>query len=324
MSKNIVVCCDGTGQQFGQANTNVVHTYALTRQIPGRQHAYYDPGVGTGGWGKGALEKNIEKVTGDGLQRNVNDAYRILMETFEEGDAVFLFGFSRGAFTVRSLSGMLAKVGLLRRNHENLLDYAVEQYHASDNAAVAAEFKATFSRPCPVHFLAVWDTVKSVMETGERDFQAVLTDETAHAFHALAIDEQRAAFQPSLWSPSATSNTHSEQVWFPGVHSDVGGGYAERGLANISLRWMLKKAVDAGLDVDEARLEEDRFQPDPAGELHHEAYSGGWRLLGSEARAITADDRVHEAAFQRMNDDAVDYAPDNWPEDEPKRVAEML
>ncbi|PSQ90703.1 MAG: hypothetical protein BRD57_06140, partial [Proteobacteria bacterium SW_6_67_9] len=174
-----------------------------------------------------------------------------------------------------------------------------------------------------VHFLGVWDTVKSVMETGERDFKAVLTDETAHAYHALAIDEQRAAFQPSLWSPSDTASTHSEQVWFPGVHADIGGGYPERGLANISLRWMLKKAVDCGLEIDAERLADARFQPDPGGKLH-DSHSGGWIFLGSEAREITGADRVHEAAFTRMNDERVDYAPDNWPDETPKRVAERL
>ena len=170
--KNIVICCDGTGNEYGKNNTNVVETYGLAKKSS-TQIAYYDPGVGTGGWTydeeSGKLRAFTDQGTGSGLQKNVNDAYRYLMEVYEEQDHIFLFGFSRGAFTVRSLAGMLHKVGLLERNADNHLEYAAKIYNRRTNARVAAGFRATFSRPAPVHFIGVWDTVESlVLNEGKR------------------------------------------------------------------------------------------------------------------------------------------------------------
>ena len=203
--KNIVICCDGTGNEYGKNNTNVVETYALAVRTA-TQLTYYDPGVGTGGWTyneeSGALRALTDQGTGAGLQKNVNDAYRYLMEVYEgpEANRVFLFGFSRGAFTVRSLAGMLHKVGLLERKADNQLEYAAKIYNQPRNARVAAGFKATFSRPAPVHFIGVWDTVESlVLNEGKRWVDARLNTDTSFAYHALAIDEKRRDFQPCLW-----------------------------------------------------------------------------------------------------------------------------
>ena len=172
--RNIVVCCDGTGNEYGRNNTNVVETYALARK-KATQIAYYDPGVGTGGWAydeeSGVLRALTDQGTGAGLQKNVNDAYRYLMDVYQgpEADRIFLFGFSRGAFTVRSLAGMLHKVGLLGRNADNHLEYAAKIYNRQGNARVADGFKRTFSRQAPVHFIGVWDTVESlVLHEGKR------------------------------------------------------------------------------------------------------------------------------------------------------------
>ena len=127
-----------------------------------------------------------------GLQKNVNDAYRYLMEVYEGPDRIYLFGFSRGAFTVRSLAGMLHKVGLLERNADNHMEYAAKICNQRGNARVAAGFKATFSRPAPVHFIGVWDTVESlVLNEGKRWTDARLNPDIAFAYHALAIDERR-------------------------------------------------------------------------------------------------------------------------------------
>src|SRR5262249_30195537 len=139
--KNIVVCCDGTGNEYGKNNTNVVDLYSVARQTD-TQVTFYDPGVGTGGWeyeeetcklrGKG------DEGSGEGFQRNVEDAYRYLMGCYEDGDRIFLFGFSRGAFTVRALGGMLYKCGLLRPHNDTLVEYASKLYNTPDNQAVAA------------------------------------------------------------------------------------------------------------------------------------------------------------------------------------------
>ena len=138
--KNIVICCDGTGNEFGRNNTNVVLTYVLAEKDEG-QVVYYDPGVGTGGWeyeedGRGLRAKS-DQATGGGLQRNVEDAYRYLMASYEPGDHVYLFGFSRGAFTVRSLAGMLHRCGLLRADAGNFVEYAGKMYNATGREAVA-------------------------------------------------------------------------------------------------------------------------------------------------------------------------------------------
>ena len=170
MVKNIVVCCDGTGNEYGTNNTNVVTTYALAEE-GAHQCRYYDPGVGTGGWvyeeDRGTLRAAMDQATGYGLRKNVEDAYRFLMQVHEDGDRVFLFGFSRGAFTVRSLAGMLHRCGLLRPSAANLVEYASKHYHrqepGEDEVAVDTGFRATFARPCPVHFIGVWDTVESLV-----------------------------------------------------------------------------------------------------------------------------------------------------------------
>ena len=227
--KNIVVCCDGTGNEHGKNNTNVVEIYALAMKTAS-QLAYYDPGVGTGGWAyneeSGVLRALSDQGTGAGVQKNVNDAYQYLMEVYEgpETSRIFLFGFSRGVFTVRSLAGMLHKVGLLERKAGNHLEYAAKIYNRRRNARVAASFKATFIRSAPVHFIGVWDTVESlVLNEGKRWANARLNPEIAFAYHALAIAEKRRDFQPCLWDErNRRSGQTLEQVWFAGVHSDVG------------------------------------------------------------------------------------------------------
>ena len=317
--RNIVVCCDGTGNEYGKNNTNVVETYALARKTA-TQIAYYDPGVGTGGWAyeeeSGKLRALTDQGTGAGLQKNVNDAYRFLMDVYEgpEADRIFLFGFSRGAFTVRSLAGMLHKVGLLERNADNHVEYAAKTYNQRGNTRVAAGFKATFSRPVPVHFIGVWDTVESlVLNEGKRWADARLNPETAFAYQALAIDERRRDFQPSLWEEENRQPEQTvEQVWFAGVHSDVGGYHRKRGLANISLHWMLGKAEAAGMEVDRARLSTARYRPNPHGESQ-ESYTGFWHFRGEHVREIGAGSKVHASVWTRRSERANGYQPRNLP-----------
>ena len=317
--KNIVICCDGTGNEYGKNNTNVVETYALARKTPG-QIAYYDPGVGTGGWAydeeSGKLRALTDQGTGAGLQKNVNDAYRYLMDVYDgPEDHIFLFGFSRGAFTVRSLAGMLHKVGLLERNADNQLEYAAKIYNQRRNIRVAAGFKATFSRPVTVHFVGVWDTVESlVLNEGKRWSDARLNPEIAFAYHALAIDERRQDFQPCLWDNQNLQPGRSmEQVWFAGVHSDVGGYHPKRGLANISLHWMLQKAEAAGMAVDRRRLGSARYRRNPHGESQ-ESYTGLWRLRGEHVRNIPVGSKVHRSVWDRMDNPSNGYSPNNLPE----------
>ena len=313
--KNIVICCDGTGIEYGRNNTNVVETYALVEK-DAAQVAYYDPGVGTGGWEyhekTGGLRAKGDQMTGYGLQRNVEDAYRRLMQCHEGGDRVFLFGFSRGAFTVRSLAGMLHKCGLLDVGHENLVEYASKIYNTEDNDDIAPGFRNTFGRDCPVEFIGVWDTVESlVLNAGKKWHDHTLNPEVKFGYHAIAIDERRRDFLPCPWEGSAVAEGQTiEQVWFAGVHSDVGGWYDERGLSNVALHWMLEKAAAYGLRIDAAGLASRR--PDPLGVMH-QSYAGIWKARPRRTRKIPELARIHRSVVKRLESSRISYRPKNLP-----------
>ena len=324
MGKNIVICCDGTGNEYGTNNTNVVVTYEFAKGIDG-QLAFYDPGVGTGGWeyqeGTGKIRAVNEMATGKGVQINVNDAYRFLMDYYEPGDKLYLFGFSRGAFTARSLAGMLYKVGLLGPEHENLVEYATKLYNTNPaeddmNEEVSAGFKKTFSITCPVHFIGVWDTVDStILGEGRRFTNGLLNPEVSHGYHAMSIDERRKDFPVFQWEhPNTESAARSvQQVWFPGVHSDVGGWYEQRGLANGALRWMMSKAVKHGLKIDMTKLADGKYKPDALDQIHN-SRSGFWRLRSSRTRKIASGTLFHRSVEQRLSGN-VGYNPKNLPSD---------
>ena len=176
MAKNIVICCDGTGNEFGDHNSNVVKLYSALIIDGKRQVGYYHPGVGT--MGAPTAHNKISEAWsvvmglafGAGLLANVGDAYRYLMNVYEDGDRVYLFGFSRGAYTVRALGGVIHMFGLLCPGNNGLIPYIIRLYaRRTRNAAgmkntfeVADGFKFTFCRDCPLHFVGVWDTVSSV------------------------------------------------------------------------------------------------------------------------------------------------------------------
>ena len=189
MPKNIVVCLDGTGNEFTKKNvTNVVRLYRAIERQSERQIAYYDPGVGTFG------KKLMGKAFGVGITQNIQEAYIYLMNNFREGDKVFLFGFSRGAYTARALSGMLHHCGLLPRQSTNLVSYASQLYQKGDNDT-AQRFKQTFARECRPFLIGVWDTVGSLWRFTDKRFQSnVMSPDVTYGFHALSIDERRKKF----------------------------------------------------------------------------------------------------------------------------------
>lgn len=305
-SRNIVVCCDGTGNQYGETNTNVVKLFgALDLGNPSEQVAFYDPGVGTGN-PRGAvtpLRRFFSKVGGlafgSGIFRNIADGYRYLMETFEPGDRVFVFGFSRGAYTARALTGMLHMMGLLQPGSTNLVPYAMEMYRrrvpkskrrADSHFKTAAGFKRTYSRECRPHFIGVWDTVKTVglwdtlkiMARWQTALPFTFTmPDTSFGRHAVSIDEKRSRFRTNLWG--ARPDNNMQQVWFAGVHCDVGGGYGETGLSDIALRWMLKGAEHRGL-----LLRPDAFDgiTGDAAQPAHNSLTPAWLPLGWKRRKI--------------------------------------
>src|SRR5258708_7854269 len=299
MPKNIVVCCDGTGNQYGSANSNVVKLYwALSAQD--KQTAYYHPGVGTMG-ARNALSvvgKWWTKVRGlafrYGFSDTNADVYSFLMNEFNPGDQIFLFGFSRGAYTASALCGLLHMCGLLTSGNEALIPYALRLYKSNDPCKfeIASGFRTTFSIPCTPYFLGLWDTVSSVgwildpihTKGGHLPYTATLPDISVLR-HAVSIDERRAFFRQNLIREPVPASQNLKQVWFAGVHSDVGGSYAEAesGLSKIALRWMLCEAQSAGLLLDPKRVIDvlgaavPYVPPDPKGQLH-KSLRGFWWL----------------------------------------------
>ena len=171
--KNIVVCCDGTRGKYdtGDKNTNVVRLFESLGKDGERQISYYDPGIGTYSPLRSAIGRGVAKMlasvsglgkAGSGLNGNVKEAYKYLMESYEPEDKLYLFGYSRGAHTVRVLAGMLYKYGLLTKGSDNLIPYITRVYEDKGNDDTAAGFKSSFCRECKPHFIGVWDTVASV------------------------------------------------------------------------------------------------------------------------------------------------------------------
>jgi uncharacterized protein (DUF2235 family) len=284
MSRNLVICCDGTNNQFGPENTNVVRLVQVLDRDRAQQRLYYDPGVGTlpeprmlTRVGKKASEW-WGLAFGSGLTSNVEEAYGYLMEMWKPGDRVFLFGFSRGAYTARVLAGLLHHLGLLPRANQNLVPYVMRLFSAvrkEDRRAEADQrskywklceaFRWTFARPVPdtgdsrrfkVHFLGVWDTVSSVGWVWEPlSFPYSTRNPGIEVVrHAVAVDERRSFFRQNLMRQA--DHQDFQELWFPGVHSDVGGGYPEKdgGLWRPPFEWLLREAEKAGLRTDPERL----------------------------------------------------------------------
>jgi uncharacterized protein (DUF2235 family) len=284
----------------------VVKLYYALQQTPD-QVTYYHPGVGTME-AVGALTSFSRKFTkllglaiGYGLEADIRDAYVFLMNNYEAGDRIFLFGFSRGAYTVRALAALISMYGLIPRGNEPLVPYAIRMLLAiqreqpRDVFNLARDFAKTFSPcPCPIHFVGVWDTVSSVgwIANPLALPYTASNPNIAVGRHAIAIDERRAFFRQNLWHPAAPSPAHPsgggpkdlKQVWFAGVHCDVGGGYpeAESGLAKIALKWMLAEAHANGLLLDKSRTDEvlgvtpGLAVPDANAKMHKSLTLGWW------------------------------------------------
>jgi uncharacterized protein (DUF2235 family) len=311
VSKNIVVCCDGTANEFAQHNTNVVKLYSTLLDDPARQVTYYHPGLGTME-PAGALTtftrktaKMLGMAIGYGLGYDIRDAYVFVTNNFRPDDRLFLFGFSRGAYTVRAVASLLHMYGLIRPGNEPLVPYAIRMMMGIERGRgrstdlnayfdLAHQFKTSMSAAdCRPWFVGVWDTVSSVgwMENPLKLPYVANNPSIEIGRHAIAIDERRAFFRNHLWRPPSRTDQERgpkdlKQVWFPGVHCDVGGGYpeAESGLSKVALEWMLDEAQSAGLMVDPARRREILGQdggryvaPNPLADPH-ESLTGAWHL----------------------------------------------
>ena len=261
--KRIVICSDGTWQTPRQPNTT--HVVEMARVVlptapdGTTQVVFYDWGVGTEGWGN----RLLGGLSGKGIEQNIRDCYRFVMHNYEDGDEIYLFGFSRGAYTVRSLAGLVRNCGVLKKKRASKLPCAYEMYRRRDagpNSDEAQAFRATHSRETTIRFIGVWDTVGALgipvrglsrLTARRHEFHDVeLSRYVKHACHALAIDERRGPFRPSLWRAEPKEGQLVEQVWFAGVHGDVGGSLDE-GLGKPAFEWMKERASYAGLALDE-------------------------------------------------------------------------
>jgi uncharacterized protein (DUF2235 family) len=408
--KNIAICCDGTGNEIGENISNVLKLYRCMRKTgktEPHQIVFYDPGVGTlarpDPWRK-AWQDTITILglaTGYGLDDNVLAAYEFLVDNFEDGDRIYLFGFSRGAYTVRVLAGLIHKVGLVSPQQVNLAGAGLTAYKQISTAdarpALGLDLKqfgdagddddeqgepatkddrgAQFARILSVRwptirFVGVWDTVASVIVPRPDRFYWPSLEELAFTRNnpsikifrqAISIDERRRMFRLKPWDDGGTfmsnrfSQTHnsepqdSKQVWFAGVHADIGGGYPEKesALSKYPLIWMIEEAVHAGLAVNRQTVNhlawgvvrkgspysyvKPDFHSDP-----HNSMSLAWRALeyipkadkfkewksrrsflghyipDAEPRPIAEDAFVHESVDQRAKAVAK-YRPENLP-----------
>lgn len=367
MSRNLIICADGTGNKGGYTpDSNVYKMYHCIdlHDKEQKQIAFYDNGVGT------SSNKFLKAVTGAlgfGFKRNVKELYRYLSRTYVDGDKMFFFGFSRGAATVRSCISMICTMGLIdgRKLDPQQLEEVVDltfDYYAKVRRytepeqqvlkdGLLSEFKQKLANKSyllqtpRIHFVGVWDTVaalgfpkrlrvKGFFSTllnnlfqkldllldilfAHRFYAYDLPDSVDNAYQALAIDDQRKTFWPLVWDETNT-NANVEQVWFAGVHSNVGGGYQRQGLANISFHWMFLRAQKHGL----------KFPKDKQSKLQKDANDQGYLYdsragLGAFYRYYPRDlssyyeeelvsekpIKVHQSVVERMDLRIGEYSP---------------
>lgn len=319
--RNLVIFLDGTGNELGRNLSNVLKLYRIAEKSE-RQICYYSPGVGTisrestwARWGQ-KTRGVLGLMFGYGLDDNVLGAYRFLVENWRVGDEVYLFGFSRGAWTARVLAGLIHLVGLLKPEQVNLCDNALGTYKRAaneDDLPLAWHFaRVVGTRKIPVKFVGVWDSVASVIVPRADRFYVpsletlpyTITNPSVEIFrHALALDERRRMFRvapwadPQIFKPNPFNKASHKpqdirQMWFAGVHSDIGGGYPEKesALSKIPLIWMVEEARAAGLNINISMFnhlalgkprkggEHAYVAPDASGMIH-KSLSGAWWLL---------------------------------------------
>ena len=328
--KNIILCADGTwntphGDSAGAADTNVRKLYCALAEGPS-QLKYYDSGVGTDGT---PIDHLSGGAMGEGLFQKVQDCYQFLSYVYDSQDTIFVLGFSRGAYTARSVAGMIAGFGVPTANLDNMTVKEIfAAYREPDpgkkrdlKTSLQAEYKMVDVK---IQMVGVWDTVGSLGIPGiffnafnhkrYGFLDTALHPNVAHAYHAVSIDERRAQFKPTLWTKPDGSfrpnDRQVEQVWFPGVHSDVGGGYQQCQLSDITLSWMMQKAKENGLTFDpQAEAQYLAPPPDDAyGEAHDEWKFVPWGI--PEHRQVPPASAMSNSVGMRLQK-MTEYRPGN-------------
>jgi T6SS, Phospholipase effector Tle1-like, catalytic domain len=357
LPRNLVLCSDGTGNSGGKGNgTNVWWLYrAIDRNR--NQIAFHDDGVGTE---NNKYIRLFGGATGFGFTRNVKDLYKYLVRNYQPkvgndpqdpnyypGDDIYLFGFSRGAYTVRALAAFILYCGIVRdgpskseKELDEILDRLIGDYkHRERDAAPRVDLE-NFHK-AKIKCVGVWDTVSAIgvpFDLGLKNLiekywfafnfkSRNLSTDVEHAFHALAIDDQRLTFHPVLWNP----RPGIEQVWFAGVHSNVGGGYPKQGLSYLALDWMMENVAEDcikgwGLRFDGDLRNEARLLANAHDKLY-DSRAGLAAYYRFRPRDLERQDsenpgsqeiangavRIHASVFERIYAHTLGYNPGNLP-----------
>ena len=326
--KRLVVSYDGTWNNPEQedngipAPTNVFKLHNALIESD-EQIRYYHPGLGGEG---GVLKPILGGALGIGIKRHICSGYHWLASNYEEGDEIYLFGFSRGAFTARSLGGLLGR-GLLDLSDLSPSEQweRVHQHYQrrADDEEVPTIWKMLHAGPAAsVRFIGVWDTVGALGIPDDLEILNLFDNADnwrfhdnelgAHvksARHAMAIDEKRASFTVTRWSNLRGHPANTQEKWFPGVHSDVGGGYAETDLSDVALRWMMEQAQEQGLEFREGIL--DAITGNPLGVLHN-SFKGIFAKMRSRPRNLPSmnpsnDRDFHSGALERQKQSPIEH-----------------
>ncbi|MGJ8651002.1 MAG: DUF2235 domain-containing protein [Opitutaceae bacterium] len=319
-NKRIVICADGTWNRPEQLNkdqypTNVLKfARGISQQTTDdvKQVVFYDWGIGS------YHDKATGGGFGAGLEKNVMDCYRFLVHNYESGDEIYLFGFSRGAYTVRSLCGLINNCSILKSSEGKLVERAFDIYKTKKHkpsGEFSREWREAHSvqQEVKVHFIGVWDTVGAMglpfsifglIKDKHLFYDRKLGSNIVTARHALCLDELRDDFEPTIWDPK--DGVDLKQVWFAGVHSDVGGSYKPDSdgtvLADIPMTWLCEEAEQCGL-VFEDYVKDVVLNPRAR---QHNEYKGKYKLLGKRQRVIPQPDDiptfVHNSVQERYAD----------------------
>ncbi|MDZ8222840.1 MULTISPECIES: DUF2235 domain-containing protein [unclassified Nostoc] len=325
--KRLIICCDGTWQQLtSRYPSNVVKLAQSVKSIARdgvTQIVFYDQGIGTEG------QKILGGATGLGIDRNIEYCYRFLSLNYVFGDEIYLFGFSRGAYTVRSLAGMIYCSGLLDRPHVTKAHEAYELYRNRDikpKDKAAVEYRQAYGDRVPITLLGCFDTVGALGIPGIPAFSGLskqlnmryrfhdttLNKCVQNALHAMAIDEIREIFDvtPMKKHPEA-ENQKVIQKWFPGVHGCVGGGTEEySGLSDAALQWMIDSTGELGLGLDlDPNVIPTGINPNYECDFKNDV--GFFKLAGVKFREVSdVIEDLHESAIYRLKS-RKDYRPKN-------------
>jgi len=353
MNQNIVLCSDGTGNRGGKGNgTNVWRIYNAIdqRSTKRKQLAFYDDGIGTD---DNKYIKAVQGVFGWGFTRNVKDLYTCLARSYSsKDDHVYMFGFSRGAYTVRALAAFVARCGIITNaatmpqgELDRKLGQLVKDYHGrGDRTDVKAFSTVETTGPIDIAFIGVWDTVsaiglpfdlllqKLVLSRFKFNFRDLkLSEKVQRACHALALDDERRTFHPRVWDEKGESRIN--QVWFAGVHSNVGGGYPKQGMSYVSLEWMVRRVRCKNDDGTSGLLFEEGFEDEVKNDAdeHNKLYDSRagvavyYRYSPRDVARFGTENhhteiKIHESVFDRIDRRANRYNPQNIPASLPVKI----